>query len=184
MRANTQKIFELLSKGSFISVDTVDSDVKSLYCDIEENFSDYESYFCEIGLRLESGDGYFYFSRDRELKQSIETKLEAFAKWIDILDFLKTYDMAFSVGYMFRGSQIVEKITLDVELRDKARKLFRNKKSNQEVVGKVISELENMGFAELLNEQDETYKVTSAFHYAEDLVNMIVIYNEEEVPES
>jgi hypothetical protein len=92
--------------------------------------------------------------------------------------------LTFSVGYQFRGSQIAEKITLDVELRDKARKLFRNKKSNQEVVGKVISELEGMGFAELVNELDETYKVTSAFRYVEDLVKMIIIYNEEEVPES
>jgi hypothetical protein len=181
---NTQKIFELLSKGAFISVDTVDANVRSLYNDIEDNFSDYESYFREIGLRLESGEGYFYFSRDNEVKQSIETKLEAFAKWIDILDFLRTYDLTFSVGYQFRGSQIAEKITLDVELRDKARKLFRNKKSNQEVVGKVISELEGMGFAELVNELDETYKVTSAFRYVEDLVKMIIIYNEEEVPES
>jgi hypothetical protein len=51
-------------------------------------------------------------------------------------------------------------------------------------VGKVISELEGMGFAELVNELDETYKVTSAFRYVEDLVKMIIIYNEEEVPES
>lgn len=41
----------------------------------------------------------------------------------------------------------------------------------------------NMGFAECISEQDETYKITSAFHYAEELVNMIQIANEDEVPE-
>ena len=34
-----------------------------------------------------------------------------------------------------------------------------------------------------VSEQDETYKVTSAFHYAEELVNMIQIANEDETPE-
>ena len=59
MRANTQRIFELLSKGSFLSVDTTEQEARHLYNDIEENFADYESYFLELGLRLESGDGYY-----------------------------------------------------------------------------------------------------------------------------
>ena len=40
-----------------------------------------------------------------------------------------------------------------------------------------------IGFAECINETDETYKVTSAFRYAEELVNMIQIANEDEIPE-
>ena len=43
MRANTQRIFELLSKGSFLSVDTTEQEARHLYNDIEENFADYES---------------------------------------------------------------------------------------------------------------------------------------------
>lgn len=43
--------------------------------------------------------------------------------------------------------------------------------------------MESMGFAECISEQDETYKVTSAFNYAEELVNMIQIANEDEIPE-
>ena len=74
MRANTQRIFELLSKGSFLSVDTTEQEAKHLYNDIEENFADYESYFLELGLRLESGDGYYYFARTREAKKTIEKR--------------------------------------------------------------------------------------------------------------
>ena len=48
---------------------------------------------------------------------------------------------------------------------------------------KLISELTTMGFAELINEEDGTYKVTAAFRYAEDMVNLITIYNEEDIPE-
>lgn len=43
--------------------------------------------------------------------------------------------------------------------------------------------MQTMGFAECINEQDETYKITSAFRYVEELVNIIQIANEDEVPE-
>jgi predicted transcriptional regulator len=183
MRANTQQIFERLSKGGFLSVDSNDQEVKHLYDDIEENYADYETYFSELGLQLESGDGYYFFARTQEGKQTIEQKLQSFAQWIDILDFLKTYNITFSTGFQFRGTHILERISLDVELRDKARKLFRKQNTNQEIVEKLIGELTSMGFAELISEEDGTYKVTSAFRYAEDMVNLITVYNEEELPE-
>ena len=113
MRNNTQRIYERLSRGEFLSVDSTDSSIRHLYEDIEENVEDYADYFKEIGLQLESGNGYFYFSRLGEGKQTMQS----------------------------------------------------------------------MGFAECISEQDETFKVTSAFRYAEELVNMIQIANEDEVPE-
>lgn len=184
MRTNTQKIYERLSRGAFISVDSTDPEVKYLFTDIEENTEDYEDYFKELGLKLEAGDGYYYFSRFQESKLTIEQKLSSFSQWIDILDFLKTYDIVFSTGYQFRSTQILERINLDVELRDKARKLFRRLKTNQEITDKLIEELTSKGYIELINEQDSSYKVTAAFRYAEELVNLITIYNdEEEIPE-
>lgn len=180
MRANTQKIFERLSKGAFLSVDSSDLEIKHLYNDVEENYADYENYFLELGLRLEAGDGFYYFSRTHEAKLTIEQKLQSFAQWVDILDFLKTYDLTFSAGIQFRVTHILERINLDVELRDKARKLFRKQNTNQDIVEKLISELIGMGFAEVINEQDGTYKVTAAFRYAEEMVNLITIYNEDE----
>lgn len=84
MRTNTQRIYELMSRGTFISVDSADTEIKHLYADI---------------------------------------------------------------------------------------------------VDKLVDDLVGMGFAELINEQDGTYKVTSAFHYAEELVNLITIYNEDDATE-
>lgn len=43
--------------------------------------------------------------------------------------------------------------------------------------------MQNMGFAECVSEQDETFKVTSAFRYVEELVEMIQMANEDEIPE-
>lgn len=181
MRSNTQIIFERLVKGGFIMVDS--SETKDLYLEIEENLEEYITYFQEIGYRIESGDGYFYFSRIGESKQTIEQKLRAFGKWVDYLDYLKAYDMTFSVGYQFRKASVLERISLDVELRDKTKRLFPKEKTYEDCVRVLIDELKDMNFIECVNETDETYKVTSAIRYAEDLVNMLTIYNEDEIPE-
>ena len=185
MRNNTQKMYERLSKGEFLSVDSIDISTRHLFNDIEENLEDYTDYFKEIGLKLESGNGYFYFSRLGETKQTIEQKLESFSKWLDYLDFLKCYNQSFTAGYQFRKSHLMEQLSMDIELKEKAGHLFKkyNASSNAEIINKLLQELQTMGFAECISEQDETYKVISAFHYAEDLVDMIQIANEDEIPE-
>ena len=185
MRNNTQRIYERLSRGEFLSVDSSDTSIRHLYEDIEENFDDYADFFKEIGLQLEAGNGYFYFSRIGEGKQSIEQKLESFSKWLDYLDFLKTYNQSFTAGYQFRKSHLIEQISLDIELKEKAGHLYKKYGAGSylEIVNKLLQEMLGMGFAECINEQDESFKITSAFHYAEELVNMIQIANEDEIPE-
>ena len=185
MRNNTKRIYDRLSRGEFLSVDSADSTVRHLYDDIEENLDDYADYFREIGLQLESGNGYFYFSRIGESRQTIEQKLESFSKWLDYLDFLKCYNQSCTAGYQFRKSHLIEQISLDIELKEKANHLFRKygAGSNIEIVGKLLQEMKNMGFPECVSELDETFKVTSAFRYVEELVEIIQIANEDEVPE-
>mgnify|MGYP006991569669 FL=1 len=185
MRNNTQRIYERLSRGEFLSVDSIDTSTRHLYEDIEENLEDYTDYFREIGLQLEAGNGYFYFSRIGESKQSIEQKLDSFSKWLDYLDFLKCYNQSFTAGYQFRKSHLMEQISLDIEMKEKANHLFKKYGAGSlvEIVNKLLQEMQSMGFAECVNELDETYKVTSAFRYVEELVDIIQIANEDEVPE-
>lgn len=185
MRNNTQRIYERLNHGEFLSVDSSDTSIRHLYEDIEENFDDYADFFKEIGLQLEAGNGYFFFSRIGEGKQSIEQKLESFSKWLDYLDFLKTYNQSFTAGYQFRKSYLIEQISLDIELKEKAGHLYKKYGAGSylEIVNKLLQEMQGMGFAECISEQDESFKITSAFHYAEELVNMIQIANEDEIPE-
>ena len=185
MRNNTQRIYERLSRGEFLSVDSIDASIRHLYEDIEENLEDYTDYFREIGLQLEAGNGYFYFSRIGESKQSIEQKLDSFSKWLDFLDFLKCYNQSFTAGYQFRKSHLMEQISLDIEMKEKANHLFKKYGAGSlvEIVNKLLQEMQSMGFAECVNELDETYKVTSAFRYVEELVDIIQIANEDEVPE-
>lgn len=185
MRNNTQRIYERLSRGEFLSVDSIDASTRHLYEDIEENLEDYTDYFREIGLQLEAGNGYFYFSRIGESKQSIEQKLDSFSKWLDYLDFLKCYNQSFTAGYQFRKSHLMEQISLDIEMKEKANHLFKKYGAGSlvDIVNKLLQEMQSMGFAECVNELDETYKVTSAFRYVEELVDIIQIANEDEVPE-
>jgi hypothetical protein len=183
MLNNTQAIYERLILGGFLAVDSSKADVRHLYQDVEENYDEYAEYFQQIGFRLESGNCYFYFSTINDSKVDIERRLEAFCKWIDYLDFFKSMDPSFSVGYQFSKSNILNKIDMEAELQDKVRHIFSQQKTRSEKVDKLISELESMGFAELIEEESATYKITSAFRYAEELVNMLIIYNEDEIPE-
>ena len=174
----TEEIFNILSKGGFISSNSVSTQVKRLYDAIEEDLPDYYDYY------LEGGDGYYYFVR-KETKVDLERKLEAAQKWIDYLSFLKTYHSAFGPGFLFRAADIEIQIGCDIELKEKAVKLFADKKKFDEVVAKLLKELENMGLIEKENELDGTYKVLTAFHYIEDLIDCITISEEvqNEIPE-
>jgi len=92
----TAEIFEILSKGQFISSNSTDRFIRTLYTIIDEddNFEFLFNYFKSIHFVLEKGDQYFYFSR-KESKVNLERKLEIAYKWIDILDFLKTFNNSF-----------------------------------------------------------------------------------------
>ena len=52
MRNNTQRIYERLSRGEFLSVDSTDPSVRHLYEDIEENQDDYADFFKDRALVL------------------------------------------------------------------------------------------------------------------------------------
>lgn len=175
----TEEIFNILSRGGFISNNSISPKIRRIYDAIEDHLADYDEYFCGIGFHLEAGDGYFFFSR-KEAKVDLQRKLEAVGKWIDYLTFLKTYNSAFGSGLVFSAADIVVRINCDMELKDLAGKLFSEKKSYDEIVDKLIAEMERMGFIEQQNELEKTWKVLSSFHYIEDLIDCITITDDTE----
>ena len=100
--------------------------------------------------------------------------------WIDRVDFLKTFNSTFGPGFFFRKSNILEKFSSDIELKEKARTLYTDVKTNQEKIEKLVGDLERLGFVEIENELDGTYKVTDAFHYIEEFIDCLTIYETEE----
>lgn len=170
----TEEIFNILSRGGFISNNSVQARIKRYYDAIEDHQAEYDEYYQGIGFHLEAGDGYFFFTR-KETKVVLQRKLEAVSKWIDYLTFLKTYNSAFGSGLVFSAADIVVRINCDMELKDLAGKLFSEKKSYDEIVEKLISELERMGFVEQQDEVEKTWKVLASFHYIEELIDCISI---------
>ena len=161
--------------------------------DVIDDADKYEilyDYFSAIGFILEKGDEFYYFSRKNESKADLERKLEAACRWIDILDFFKTFDNAFGSGYSFTTNEISVKIKVDAVLKSKAdnlRKVLKldDKTPYDEVVAKIVDNLCKEDFAEMENEILKTYKILSSFKYLEELVMNINIPEEvqNEIPE-
>lgn len=175
----TKEIFEILSRGGFISQNSISQQRAHLYDAIEDDFQQYQEYYEGIGFLLEGGNGYYYFSRT-ESKVELADKIQRMIGWIDRLDFLKTFNSTFGSGFSFRKSNILEKFSSDIELKEKARHLYADLKTNDEKMDKLIAEMERQGFIELENDLDGTYKVTAAFHYIEELIDCLTIIETEQ----
>ena len=188
----TGDIFDILSNGQFICSNSADTRISKFY-DIIDDTEKYEllyDYFFAIGFILEKGDEFYYFSRKNESKADLERKLETACKWIDILDFFKTFDNAFVSGYSFTTQEIVVRIKVDAVLKSKTdglRKVLKldDKTPYDEVITKVVDSLCKDGFAEIENEILKSYKILSSFKYLEELVNNINIPEDvqNEIPE-
>jgi predicted AlkP superfamily pyrophosphatase or phosphodiesterase len=174
---HTSDIFEILSKGQFICSNSSKDNIRKLYNVIDENFDDLFEYFMAINLKLEKGDEYYMFTRE-ENKTDLERKIEAAYKWIDMLDFFKTVDHAFGPGYRFTPSEILIKLTVDVDLKNKLeglKKYAGGKEKHADILDKVLDQLRRDNFIELENEITNGYKTLSSFHYLERLILSINI---------
>ena len=180
----TSEIFQRLSRGQFISSNSIDAETRAIYNDIEENQQEYEDYFSQIDFQLSSVDGFYYFSR-KEAKVIIENKLQSLFSWIDYLDFLKAYDTAFDAGTQFDIAKIEVQVSSNPDLKEKLSQIFADKTSYHDKIEALVNAMVSMGFAEQVNEMEGTYQVTSAFHYIEQLILCINIDEEvkDEIPE-
>jgi hypothetical protein len=184
----TAEIFKILSKGQFISSNSSDKNISNLYNIIEDeqNFELLYDYFININFVLEKGDEYFYFSRP-ETKIDLEKKIEKAFEWIDIIDFFKTYDNAFSTGYRFSPSEILVRIKTDAELETKLDGLKKHtgKSIQQDILDRVLKKLSDDTFIELENEITNQFKVLASFKYLEQLILTINIPDDvkNEIPE-
>jgi len=185
----TADIFDILSKGQFICSNSTDEAIRKLYSAIEEeeNFDYLHEYFLSIQFILEKGDEYYYFSRE-ENKVDVERKIEQAFKWIDILDFLKTFDNAFGSGYRFAPSSILVKLNMDAALKTKLEALKKysgGKEKYVEIIEKILEILEKDKFIEIENRITHQYKVLASFNYLEQLIMTINISEDtiNEIPE-
>lgn len=179
----TEEIYNLLSNRHFLTNNSVDNDKRRWYADLEENLEDYMQYFRQIGFRIECGEGYFCFAR-KESAQTMEDKLKRMYEWINILDFMLTFDASFGDGFTFSKSDIMMRLN-DPEMKEKATSMFESKETASEVVNKVMKELQKFDVIEELDSYAEKYKVTACVNYFLTLMNKFEIAKEaeDEIPE-
>lgn len=175
----TSEIFKILSKGQFINSNSTDEDIKGYYnvIDSDDNFEILRDYFSHINFVLERGDEFFYFSRP-ESTANLEAKIKRAYKWIDYLDFFKTFDNAFASGFRFDIYQIINKVKIDAELEGKLNALNKDKKSIEELLKDIVEDFVKDNFIELINSHSGEYKVLASFKYLEDLIMAINIEEE------
>lgn len=185
----TAEIFDVLRRGLFICSNSPDEHISKLYRVLEDpsTFDALRNYFMQIDYVLEQGNEYFYFSRS-EQKADLERKLENAFAWIDYLDFCKSFDTAFDVGFRFTPADIVNQLKNNADLKSKLENLSKlglDKKNYSERVKKVIDKLEKDNFVALENEMSETYKVLTSFNYLKEIIDIIHIPAdiENEIPE-
>lgn len=179
-------VFEQLSKGAFICSNSSNPQTQKLFSYIEENFDELENYFIEINYILTQGDEYYHFTRN-ELKVDINRKLELAFRWIDMVDFFKTYDSSFGSGYRFEPQEISVQLKVNATLKSKLIALGKFTKTDNELDGirKLVEKLKSDGFVELENEISDSYKVLASFSYLEALILNINLSEEvqDEIPE-
>ena len=184
----TAEIFKILSKGQIINSNSSDMKIADLYRVIEDeqNYENLYDYFLNINFVLEKGNEYFYFSRP-ETKADLEKKIETAFKWIDIVDFFKTFRNDFGSGVRFSPSDILVQIKTDADLETKLEglKKYADKATQREIIDRILKILANDSFIEIENQITQQYKVLASFNYLEQLILTINIPEEvkNEIPE-
>jgi|AntAceMinimDraft_17_1070374.scaffolds.fasta_scaffold00162_11 hypothetical protein len=183
----TQNIFEILTKGHFISEDSEISEIKELYKVIDEN-NNYElllDYFSHIGFQLIKGNSYYYFAKNENNKK-IEDKLKSLYKWIDIINFFMSYGESmnehFSNGKIFTPNEIFTQCKVNNALLEKLNdiKLTKSIEKPLDKIIRLIEELKKATFVDVYNDFHDEYKVLASFNYLEQLINTIDINIDDE----
>ncbi|MFW5721237.1 MAG: condensin complex protein MksE [bacterium] len=184
--SKSAEIFEWLSKGNFISSNAIDKDIQNYYTIIENNFSSLYELYEQVGYTLEEGNNYYYLAKIDETKQlkSAEYKIEKAKKWIDIMAFFTTFDPAFTRGYRFSPSNILQEVEVNLDLKEQLEELnnHTSQKSNNylDILNSVLKNMKDEGFIDLENERSQTYKVLDAWHYLEQMAMAVDIAENED----
>jgi hypothetical protein len=181
------EVYDILSKGQFICSNSSKDPVRKLFNAISQDFDNYYNYFQGINLILEEGEEFYYFTRV-ESRADLERKLEIAMKWIDIVDFLKTFENSFGSGYRFRPQDILVRLGVDADLKNKLeglKKYATGKDKHSEIIEKVLDHLVRDNYIELENEIVHEYKTLASFAYLEQLLLNINIPEDiqHEIPE-
>ena len=178
------RVYDKLAAGGFICSNSLDTEEKAVFRLVEEQFETCYDYFKKIGLVLEKGTNYFYFSRN-ESRGSLKHKIEKYCEWIIIEDFLMSFDSSFNVGFRFRTLQMENKVNMDSDCKRKLIECVDHRKrltskmidvmTDRERVDFLLKTLKAEGFIEEVSAEDGEWQVTDAFDYLLQINELINI---------
>lgn len=179
----TAELFDILSKGNFISSNAVDEDRRYLYKYIEEHEDELKRTFDEIGFTLCCGNNYYYFSKPKEASQSVESKIEKALRWLNILAFFTSFRKDLCRGARFSAPRILAELEVNIALKEQLSDLQKRQSNNKpyyEQLADLLKEMQKEGFVDLENEMDQVWKVLDAWDYMEQMVLAVNISDNDE----
>ncbi len=174
-----KQVYQILSKGKFISQASSDHQIRTYYENIQQNEGAYRSYFAEEGLILDHGRGYYQFCYDTETDNVVSAIL-VIKKYITIFSILIAWQDSIGPGDTFQKKDLLDAVNIGDE--DFLRELtsYAKRDNYRDIINDLIVTLRNDGIIEKFIENDtEKFYGTSAYNYLEDLYNNTKAYNEE-----
>ena len=175
MASLKSQIFDTLSKGIIISINSDKYHDMANFLNIDENFELFNETINEIGYKIVGENGYFYLSKNEKLENmEVENFIAFHKKTIVAISILKQiYPLITSGDNMSFTDFIVEfekKLNSDVE--DKLNFLFSSDKKTQ--IEELFKLLEKNFIIEKVSHKDKnSYKVLNSINYFVKIVESV-----------
>ena len=175
MASIKSQIFDTLSKGVIISINSDKYHDMANYLSIDENFEAFNETINEIGYKVVGENGYFYLSKNEKLENSeVENFIAFHKKTIVAISILKQiYPLIASADIISFTDFIVEfEKKLNPDIEDKLNYLFSSDKKTQ--IEELFKLLEKNFIIEKVSQKDKTsYKVLNSINYFVKIVESI-----------
>lgn len=168
----TSDIFQYLSQGHFVSLNSQNPTQTHLYEVISRHEESLREYFLAIDLHLYRGNGYFYFTRP-ERSDSYQERFKKVRKQLDLLRFLLTYHSGFGPGLVFTKDELWAKCLQRPDLMKQLEKLPLRPAgtASEEKLQLLLQTLEKDTLIEADGEAQ--YRVLTSFDYLLQLIDRI-----------
>lgn len=175
----TAEIFDRLSRGQFISGNSQDERKAELYRLLARHEDEFRAYFAPLGLHLEQGPGYYYFTRP-DIRSALEDKVERTLRWLDWLDWLVQAAPSLGPGVRLVLADLLEATQRSAALRRQLRQLpLKGSPGNdEERLLTLMRAMEREGMVEQVTEKPVVYQLLAAIDYPIQLLSRIQPLND------
>jgi len=175
MASIKSQIFDTLSKGIIISINSDKYHDMANYLSIDENFEAFNEIINEIGYKVVGENGYFYLSKNERLENNeVENFIAFHKKTIVAIAVLKQiYPLIASGDIISFTNFIVEfEKKLNPDIEDKLNYLFNSDKKTQ--IEELFKLLEKNFIIEKVSLKDKnSYKVLNSINYFVKIVESV-----------